>query len=516
MTVKTYSVPDGVTSIALPDGSTLLPSGGVITADSKWSPELMRSGCVPYPATMQNTLAALGTLANTATAPSAMGVGDQLLTRESNSGNAGIVLGQTARMPSHYASILQRDAHRCKGEIGVGNKGVIALRTDDWQDALRTTIQPLLQARGLPFSHAMIDGFQTEQPWGAGTTWANIQSWSQNGMEIWSHGFDHKDYLGWAGLVRNVVTSKANIEAQGFKVQGFSLPGATPIYTEQQRGCATPYNGLNYLSDYASKEGALICETYPLSEAYVTGSYSQIPCPIYHGRGHVTLDSMTLAAAKAIVDDIELRKLSVRFMWHSGNIGQATYMSLADFTAFLDYVVARWDAGGIDVVTPSALPFVTKSTNRCDLLTAGDFTGVSAGTPLGWKNVGSGHTIYQTGGINNGPYCDVATSGPSQRPEKLLSQGFAGETFLFEGWTKSLGGSTTTPRVIIQDYPTPTNLNLSKTWSGIGNSAWVRVRVPFTIPRKTAGGADIDTILVMVTRNGGDNTGWANCSVKKV
>lgn len=420
-------------------------------------------------------------------------------------------------VPPSYRQIMLDEMRRAKGGvIGIGNKGVIALRTDDWQDALRTTIQPLLAARGLPWSHALIDGFRTEQPWGAGTTWADMKSWSQNGMEIWSHGWDHKDYLGWDGLVRNVVTSKATIEAQGLKVQGFSLPGVTPVYTAEQRGCATPYNSLDTFDKYNSKEGALIADTYALSEAYASASARDIPNYGYHGSGHVTIDSLTLSAAKAWVDEVALYKTCLRFMWHSGNLGGGGYMSVADFTAFLDYVVQLWDAGTIDVVTPSALPFIDRSSSRLDLLVGGDFLGVSPGSPGAWKNVGYGHTIYQTGGPSNGPYCDVATAGPSQRPYRMTARGLAGETFIFEGWTKSLGAGTTTPRVLIQDYPTPTNLNLSKTWSGVGNATWQRVRVPFTVPVKTAADAKTDTILIMVTRNGGDNTGWANCSVKKV
>lgn len=420
-------------------------------------------------------------------------------------------------VPPSYRQIMLDEIRRSKGGvIGVGNKGVIALRTDDWQDALRTTIQPLLAERGLPWSHALIDGFQTEQSWGAGTTWDNIKSWSQNGMEVWSHGWDHKDYIGWDGLVRNVVTSKDMIEAQGLKVQGFSLPGVTPVYTEQQRGCATPYNSLDSISDYNSKEGALIADTYALSEAYASASSRNIPNYGYHGSGHVTIDSLTLVQAKAWVDEVALYKTCMRFMWHSGNIGSVGYMSLADFTSFLDYIVQLWDAGTIEVVTPSALPFIDRSSSRLDLMIGGDFLGISPGAPGAWKNVGSGHTIYQSGGPDNGPYCDVATTGPSQRPQRIASRGLAGETFLFEGWAKSLGAGTTSPRVLIQDYPTVTNLNLSKAWSNIGNSTWKRFRVPFTIPTKTASGAVTDTVLIMVTRNGGDNTGWANCSVKKV
>ena len=46
MTIKKYAVPAGVTSITLPDGSVLIPVGNVVSTDSRYECELVRSGCV--------------------------------------------------------------------------------------------------------------------------------------------------------------------------------------------------------------------------------------------------------------------------------------------------------------------------------------------------------------------------------------------------------------------------------------------------------------------------------------
>ena len=46
MTIKKYAVPAGVTSITLPDGSVLIPVGNVVSTDSRYESELVRSGCV--------------------------------------------------------------------------------------------------------------------------------------------------------------------------------------------------------------------------------------------------------------------------------------------------------------------------------------------------------------------------------------------------------------------------------------------------------------------------------------
>ena len=123
--------------------------------------------------------------------------------------------------------LLQQERMSKGGVIGTAGKGVVALRFDDYQNAFGEKIYPLLLARGLPCSMALISRFNTAQSWGIGTTWDEVRNWNRNGVEIWSHGTDHKDYSqnGYAGLYSQIVTSKAEIEAQNIKVVGWVLPG---------------------------------------------------------------------------------------------------------------------------------------------------------------------------------------------------------------------------------------------------------------------------------------------------
>lgn len=48
MTARFYSVPPGITSIMLGDGTVLTPVGGVVVADSKWNSEMSRCGCTSF------------------------------------------------------------------------------------------------------------------------------------------------------------------------------------------------------------------------------------------------------------------------------------------------------------------------------------------------------------------------------------------------------------------------------------------------------------------------------------
>ena len=411
---------------------------------------------------------------------------------------------------------------RKRGLLGVGDKGVIAIRFDDWQDSFKTTVAPEMQLRGLPYSLALISRWRTDQPWGAGTTAADIKSWIDNGAEVWSHGRDHKDYLGYEGLRANIVDSKAEIEAAiNARVMGFSLPGVTPVYTPDQRGGQSlPYDGLTEPAHWYGPTARLIMDTYEQADAYSGGVYYPVgsASPRY-GRGHVTIsDGVTLTAALGWLDKVKREKSSLRVMCHAGNLGTPGCMTLAEFKTWLDAVVAAWNAGTIDIVSPSSLAYVTRDSNRFDLLYGqGSFTGLTQAAPGIWYNLGGvNNTIYQTGGYNDGPYIEIPTSGgsgPNARPDLTFP---VGESYLFEGWAKSLGASTTTPRVIIKTYPDAGALSIDKSFVGTGNATWVRIRVAFTIPPKNVDGSTVSTVMIQPHRNGGDACAWSNVTVRKL
>lgn len=139
------------------------------------------------------------------------------------------------------SSCLLERARKSKGEvIGTAGKGVVALRFDDYQDVFGEKIYPLLIARGLPCSMALISKFNKSQAWGKRSTWDEVRTWNRNGVEIWSHGTDHNDYSinGDRGLYNQIVTSKLDIEVENIKVVGWVLPGVTPLMRN------LPFNGL--------------------------------------------------------------------------------------------------------------------------------------------------------------------------------------------------------------------------------------------------------------------------------
>lgn len=433
---------------------------------------------------------------------------------------ARISLGDEILRPYNRALLEQSVKVRKSGLLNVGQKAVIALRFDDGQDAMYSTVYPLLRDRGLPFSIALISRWAS-RTWGANTTAAQIQEMVNNGGEIWSHGLDHDDYIGYQGLYDNIVVSKSEINAAlNCRIKGFSLPGVTPIY-DDSRGHNPPYYGLTKSSDFYSPAGRLLLDHYEQAEAYDGNGLGYVgQGEFLFGRGHYTVtDGVTLAAAQSLLADVIAKKQTLRIMGHPANLGQPGRMTVADFTAFLDSIVAARDAGTLEIVTPSSLNFVASSGRRLDLMHGqGTLVGISAATPGVWNVIDTGttNTVFQSGGKDNGPYVlipEAGGSGPNTRPFFL---GQAGETFVFSGYAKAMTPGSTVPRVIVQSYANTAALNLSRTFVGVTDAEWKKIVVPFTIPARNADGTELKQIAVQVTRNSGVACGWSDMKIEKV
>ena len=398
------------------------------------------------------------------------------------------------------------------GRLGVGNKAVLALRFDHHTAVFRDTIKPLLDARGLPYqmnTHVTeLDGSKPANP-----TWADVAQWQYSGCEYFTHGIDHMAYPNtYQGLWDNVVGCKKTAEANGLIVKGWAMPGLGEPWC---------FDGLNVLDDWRGAAGRLLMSNYAIAEAYsgpILLPVTPQPNRYFYGRAHNTIDAATLATATGWIDTICRDKKSMRVMCHVGLLGTASFMALASYTTWLDYIVAKRDAGELEIVLPSALPYVTNDTTRLDLLCGtGSFVGVSSSNLAGWTALGGTYAdTEQTGGYNNGPKLVVAIgkSSASYVVRECTGQGYNGEHFVFEGYCQGNVAGTDTAKVVITDG---LNWTLTKTISGVVPGTWTKVIFPFMLPKLLSNGQTLQNITIQIGRNGGTSgTEWSNVSIKKI
>ena len=368
------------------------------------------------------------------------------------------------------------------GVVGTSGRTPIAIRFDDWHDTLGPTVWPLMRERGLPASLACISR-RGVNAWFTTTTWSTVQSWVKEGLEIWSHGTDHLDPApdGYAGLVREIETSKAELELQKFRVHGFAVPGTSPAFWD-----------LYDPSDWKAEYARMLQATYPLIEAYTEGLYRTLPSDARYGLDHATISDgpyQTLPELTAFVETARRMGGGMEFMVHAGNLGGSGRLPLAVFTAFLDYLVNERDAGRIEIVTPSSLVFADpSSTRRLDLIDQ-DITK--------WSGTGVTVPIVPTDAQGRtGEVVRVPALGSAVQDQSgIRTRQINGHTLMMQVHARATSG-TGTAKVRLEELTPYATQVYEKTWALTGE--WQIIRLPYTSHIST------DTMRVTLASTAGE------------
>lgn len=380
-----------------------------------------------------------------------------------------------------------------KGTVGTDGRAPISIRFDDWWDDFKALgFHTELRDRGLPWSAVWCSQLGSN-PWNSTITYDDLRLWvKEYGCEVWSHGTNHQSPHSTnpatftANITREIVQSKADIEAQGVRCVGFALPGVPG----NGYGFSAP-NVFNKWSDYDSESGRLLRRTYGLIETDVTGYYRTLPSDARYGLSHNTVsDGMTMAEAYAYIDGAINTGQGFEFMCHTGNLGDPGNITVANFLELLDYLVTKRDAGLIEVVTPSSLVFANPdSARRLDLIGNGDFTNpvpVNNFTVFGnWRAV-KDDAVSKVVGVSDGPGAAPATvlrtgtgSLAYQAHTKAVAMGWAGNQFMLDAWVRG-AGSPATWRLRASN-PALTHVD-AVDLQGTAPTTWTRVRRCFAAP----------------------------------
>lgn len=353
------------------------------------------------------------------------------------------------------------------GAIGTGGRGVIALRFDHQNPDFQEKVLPLLKARGLPYTHAQfamaLDPSGSDRQ--AGLTWPQVQSASLNqGGEIFSHSYTHQDTTDYH---REIVESRDYLEAQmpEIRVDGFAQPGIPGTAWE---GMALNLSNPAQWRDYEA--GRLIRDSYGI----YTGT-SVLYWPLAGGGAdgipYTALDNVSSpASAINIIDTVANTGMGGCLMFHPHVLGMADRLSTATWTAILDHLVAKRDAGEIMVLTISGMSVaVPYHSHRTNLLESSDFADPSKwqGT-TGWSFAG-GVASTTTGGVILRNMDPVA---------RRWAQGGA-----YEALAEFRAPQGAVVSVRAYDYNDPARLDSTRTVTLPASEEWVAVRQPILIPR---------------------------------
>ena len=259
--------------------------------------------------------------------------------------------------------LRQRIQARKGGRIGTQGKGVVALRFDDAPADFVQTVLPLLEQRGLPFTRVTTSERIHSDPLPQ-DTFETMQTYSlRAGGEVWNHGKTHGEASG-AQIIDEVVGALGTLRAAmpRIPIDCFAPPGGSISWDGFM-----PAVGIDNWA--ATVAGKMIIANHGLATGYFPDSYFwPIDGVMRDGQNHYSLDHYTLANAKARVDSARDWQAGVVLMWHANNLGSAGNMSVSDFTAVLDYIVAERDAGRIVVLTVSGLACADRYSDARDNL----------------------------------------------------------------------------------------------------------------------------------------------------
>jgi hypothetical protein len=173
-------------------------------------------------------------------------------------------------------------------------------------------------------------------------------------------------------------------------------------------------------------------------------------------------------------------------------------MSMADFTSLVSYVKTKWDAGLIEVLTPSGLAFADPTTTaKLDLLRNGDFENVTkVGAAIGaWTaTTDAGISLLSTGGHTGTNF--VRFSGTTNLLDQaypyIQEAGFRNAAFVVTAWVRNPSASASTARIMVYQndpggYPDLASVRSNVYFPLTAGQGWTKIRVPFCIPQTANG-----------------------------
>lgn len=233
------------------------------------------------------------------------------------------------------------------GTVNTNGRGAVALRFDHGLANFDTKIRPLLEARNIPYSLALsARNFNAGE--NAGVTAAMVNSWAL--AEVWNHGANqHQDQSSVSGLTDQIVKGKEELQAAlpNKKIWGYAVPGTGGTGQGGFNGGATVEEF------YTTLAGDLILTNHAVSSGSFPGTARRvIDGRVRQGMAHFTIEAQTVSRIKLEVDNAISGRTGNQLMMHPSLLDTAGYLTTAQLTEVLDYIVSKRDADELMVLSP--------------------------------------------------------------------------------------------------------------------------------------------------------------------
>lgn len=327
------------------------------------------------------------------------------------------------------------------GDVRFNARTIISLRFDDGLDTDYSVVYPELLSRGLPAGFAIISNRINTTGY---VTTAQALEMQARGMEILSHSKTHP--VTWPLTITQFQTevrdSRTALQALGLVAEGFVYPGY--------------WNSGSALDPAAmdgTEEGRL-CREYAQVSAIIAddwySNYHSLPWRRKYGWVWGNYDGITRAACQTRLDNAIKFGGGCQVVMHSANIGAGgTYISLADFRLWLDYIVTQRDAGLIEVHSPTGMVYARPGIPPWNYIGDGTFSKSVTGTPVVWTVYGAAWTI-DTGagedGLNAAKVDQTNALGQYVYAHNLRTIDFTARV------ARATAGETVSARLTVQFY----------------------------------------------------------------
>ena len=258
----------------------------------------------------------------------------------------------TSYVADHAA--LVADLKTRVGDVQTGGKAAVALVADHGTTAFKEWLWAEAKARNIPFTMALAPEVHLDGKGDSRHTASNddIKQWISEGLVIASHSGDHSGALGYLDVHRQIVTSKAKLEEKlETRVDCWVQPGYT-LATGNFDGFGTGQSAERYTDYYA---GRMLQQNYAVVTGYVGNDYvypGDADLPVGVRRSLTERKDNQAGVIANIEQAIATGGKHINFCHpYALPDSSTTYVTKAEYIAYLDWLVTKRDAGDLVLLT---------------------------------------------------------------------------------------------------------------------------------------------------------------------